>query len=1035
MKSIYENSSERIRLAREIAQEGIVLLKNEDGMLPFAEEKVAVFGRTQVDTIKCGTGSAFCESDYSVSVLEGMENAGICVDASLAARYRAWCAENTIATYGVWGSGSHIMPEMPLTEDDIKDASLRSQKAVFVIGRTAGENDDSSPVDGDFRLSPDENELLENIKKYFGNIAVIVNSGNLINLSFTECNEVKAVVMLGLPGMEGGNALGNILSGKACPSGKLTDTVARRHSDYPAAEYFGRKAGLVQNYHEDIFVGYRYFETFPEAKEKVLYPFGHGLSYTEFEKKLVSFECDGENVKAKISVKNIGGRYSGKEVVMLYSSAPDAARAPKYELRNFEKTKLLAPGEAQTLEIGFPVKEMASFDDTGAMGKKDCWTLVKGVYTVYFGNSTAELCPAGQWENENTVFVKECVNIPTELEKRITASSEYEALDAMPPDLKSGIPVGPLARLTVDGEEYCELPEYDEEVAERLRERLGGFENVTVYRLNIVVAGLYTLRLRADSVPDIALLNGTPVSALEGYFEEQGAPIILSPGTNCFIFKSKEKSPRVSFEFEKEDETVHVNAQGSSLLECGNFTECALYVISREFEDEEGLIKHGRGLFRMHTPGRYAMYKLEVEKAGYYDFTIRYSTYHDTRDLAKTYSFMVSNVTQDIEHVTLYKTAEEDAPFSFRTAEPIRLALPAGEAYLKVVSMTKHTPHLAYMEITPSTRNVNIEPEENAQNDECSNIPLEHNDISCGYFPRKDMPEIAGKYDFRNVLAGKLSLDEFVADLSDEELAALTCGNRHTYIAHIPQRGIPEAYWSDGPVGYRQNYTVTVYPSGTTIASTWNKALAYEFGKSIGTEGTLYNVDVWLAPAINIHRDPCCGRNFEYMSEDPYITGAIAAQIVNGVEEFNVATTVKHFAANNTEYQRMKSNSRVSARALREIYMKAFEIVIERSQPMAIMTSYNLINGTKVSENTIFVDTILRGEFGFEGLVMSDFANDSDHVRELAATQDLKMHYGDPRSVCKAMAEGKLSRETVRDCVKRVLTLVAQTTCLNSEVK
>jgi beta-glucosidase len=219
------------------------------------------------------------------------------------------------------------------------------------------------------------------------------------------------------------------------------------------------------------------------------------------------------------------------------------------------------------------------------------------------------------------------------------------------------------------------------------------------------------------------------------------------------------------------------------------------------------------------------------------------------------------------------------------------------------------------------------------------------------------------------------------------------------------------------------------------VASTWNKELAREFGRSIGCEGNLYNVDVWLAPAINIHRDPCCGRNFEYMSEDPYVTGAIAAEIVKGVQEFSVAATVKHFAANNTEYQRMKSNSRVSARALREIYMKAFEIIIKEANPYAIMTSYNHINGIKVSENPLFVEQIMRNEFGFDGLVMSDFSNDSDHVRELAATQDLKMNFGDPRTVCKKLGEGKLSRETVRACVKRVLELIIKTTCVNSEVK
>ena len=143
--------------------------------------------------------------------------------------------------------------------------------------------------------------------------------------------------------------------------------------------------------------------------------------------------------------------------------------------------------------------------------------------------------------------------------------------------------------------------------------------------------------------------------------------------------------------------------------------------------------------------------------------------------------------------------------------------------------------------------------------------------------------------------------------------------NDNGHIGYLPERGVPEAYWSDGPVGFRQNFKVTVYPSATMVSSTWNTELAYEFGASAGEEAKLYNVDVWLAPAMNIHRNPCCGRNFEYHSEDPFITAKIVSAIVKGVQEKNVAATVKHFAANNTEYRRLRSDSRVSAKALREI--------------------------------------------------------------------------------------------------------------------
>jgi beta-glucosidase len=276
-------------------------------------------------------------------------------------------------------------------------------------------------------------------------------------------------------------------------------------------------------------------------------------------------------------------------------------------------------------------------------------------------------------------------------------------------------------------------------------------------------------------------------------------------------------------------------------------------------------------------------------------------------------------------------------------------------------------------------------------------------------------------------MAGTLSMDTFVDSLSDHELAILTCGNAEGWIGYIPEKGIPEAYWSDGPVGLRQPFNVTVYPSGTMVSSSWNTELAVEYGRAIGAEANLYNIDVWLAPAMNIHRDPCCGRNFEYHSEDPCLTATIVSEMVKGVQECGVAATIKHFAANNTEYQRLRSNSRIAARAFREIYARAFERVIRDSDPYSVMTSYNYINGIKSSEDPVLCKTIMRDEFGFKGVLMSDFGNDSVHVKELAAEHDLKMHFGDPRSVEAALADGSLSKESVRKCVKRILEMISKT--------
>ena len=1013
----YISSSERSALARDIAREGIVLLKNEEKMLPFGKERVAVFGRTQIDTIKCGTGSAFCKSEYCVSILDGMENAGINTDAELAARYRKWCTENQVASFGLWGSGSHMNPEMPISEDEIADIASRTEKAVLVIGRTAGENDDVIYREGDFLLSAEESALLCSLRRNYGKIAVIINSGNLIDLSFTECDEIKALLLLNFPGMEGGNALGDILCGKCSPSGKLTDTVARHYADHPSSEYFGKKSGIIQEYYEDIFVGYRYFETFCGKGEKVLYPFGHGLSYTEFEKKLLSFECDSDatgEVRVKILVKNTGSEYSAKETVMLYSSSPSCClRTPKYELRTFKKTRLLSPGEEEILTLSYPISRMASFDDTGALGKADSWVMEKGEYSVYFGNNVQKLELAGVFGNPCFAVIKECAHIPTELSKRLTPDGCFESLDAISPNVADGIPIGPFSKVDIGPEQYISID-----------------GNSVLFRINVTVAGAYNMRLNADESCEV-YIDGSLIENSEAYFSESGGEMILPLSTCEFVFRGKENAPEVSMSFEKLDETVHISAEGVSVVEGGKFSECALCVISREFKDPDGDVKYGKGLFRMHTPGRNATYKLDVEKAGFYDVTLRYTTYRPSRKLEDTYSFMINNVKQDMESVELPTTTDDEEVHVFRTVGPISLALPAGEAYLKLISLTTDTPLLAYMEFKPCTRVVNSKKKEKAE--VSTQIKLDENMPDGGKFPRKVLPPKESRYDFRNVLSGELSLDEFICSLSDSELARLTCGNSNGQIAYIPERGIPESYWSDGPVGFRQNYAVTVYPSATMVAASWNTELAYEFGKSIGTEANLYNVDVWLAPAINIHRDPCCGRNFEYMSEDPYLTGTIASAIVKGVQEHDVAVTVKHFAANNTEYQRLKSNSRVSARAMREIYMKAVETVISESKPYSIMTSYNILNGTRVSENPLYCHDILRGDFGFDGMIMSDFANAADHVKELSADQDLKMHFGDSDGVVEAMKNGTLERARVRECVKRILTLVMLTTVKNEK--
>ncbi|MBO5196983.1 MAG: glycoside hydrolase family 3 C-terminal domain-containing protein [Lachnospiraceae bacterium] len=1014
----YDDPSVRSRLARDIAEEGIILLKNDDSMLPFGTEKVAVFGRTQVDMIPCGTGSALCQSEYTIDVLTGMENAGIAVDQELAQRYRTWSAENQMAAFGVWGSGAHVNPEMPISDETVRAAASRTEKAVMVIGRTAGENDDVVPIVGDYLLSLEEKELLEQICRYFDQVAVVINSGNLIDLAFTERSEIKAIVLLNLPGLEGGSALGRILSGQATPSGHLTDTVAKHYTDYPASRFFGKKAGIVQTYKEDIFVGYRYFETFEHAKDTVMYPFGYGLSYTTFAVKCVNCECVStgssphaltDQIRVTVSVTNTGDTYSGKEVVMLYSSSPKGRLGtPAAELRTFAKTKLLAPGEETVLTLSYEVKDMASFDDTGVLGTKDAWVLMPGSYTISLGNNIKTRTAIGQYENPEPVLVKTCTHLPTELTARLTADGTYETLDAIPLDPAAGVPVAPIGACTIEKEQYFTKD-----------------DTSITYRLSISTTGVYTVRFLSDVVTEVTM-NGAPLADYKKYYGEHGADLVLSHGSTEFTFAAKDgKEPLTAFAFEKNDSPITIEPEGASFVEGGKYMESALWVVNCPFSDKNaradapaGAPADGFALARMHTPGRYAMYKLNVKQAGFYDVRLRYSSHHPECDLRDTLSFLVSNVNQDIEPVTLEHTTDDPDTLIFRTSAPIRLALHAGEAYLKIVSSTTKSPVLAYLEFTPSTREVHIEKLAVKRTEEPGTITE---------FSRSPLATMTHDMDFRRVMNGTLSMDEFVNDLTDEELSVLTCGNTSGRIGYLPARGIPEAYWSDGPVGLRLNSKVTVYPSGTMLASSWNPALGKELGRAIGREAHLYNIDVWLAPGMNIHRDPCCGRNFEYHSEDPYVTGTMVSAIVKGVQEEHVAATVKHFAANNTEYQRLRSNSRISARAFYEIYARGFELAIRSSAPYSIMTSYNHINGIKVCENPLICEGVMRNDFGFQGVLMSDFGNDSVHLKEAAAGHDLKMSFGDPKSIQTALEEGTLDRNKVRLSVKRILEMIWKT--------
>ncbi|MDR1427124.1 MAG: glycoside hydrolase family 3 C-terminal domain-containing protein, partial [Bifidobacteriaceae bacterium] len=699
-----------VGLSRRAATEGIVMLKNDNAVLPLdASRTVSVFGRVQVNYFLVGYGSGG-DVNYpsSTDLLTGLRrNPNITVNESLARVYTNWCASNP-PNDGSWGNWPTSYPEMPLSDELVEDAAARSDTAVVVIGRSAGEDRESTNTAGSYQLTADERAMLTKVDANFDKIAVLLNVGNLVDLSWlADYPNIDSLLYTWQGGMESGSAVADVLSGDESPSGKLPQTIAKTLADYPSRANFG--ASAYTNYAEDIFVGYRYFETF--APDRVLYPFGYGLTYTTFDIHTNSVTAKDGRIAVDVTVTNTGAARA-KEVVQVYYGAPQGAlgKAAK-SLIAYGKTNPLAPGAKEDMTLTFKVDEMASYDDGNYTGHDSAWVLEAGNYPIYVGNSVASSTREGNY----------------------------------------GVP------------------------ALRVTEQL-----------------------------------------------------------------TEAVAPRAAFN------RWHASTVGDAIV----------------------------------------------------------------RD----------------------------------TTQPVPLQTKDLKAQV-AAEMPVKSPDLPY-------------------NQGDQGIKL------------------------LDVYNGTNTMDAFIAQLTATDLANLVRGaGAMGHSAGIPGNasvyggsnatlrgyGIPAMSTTDGPSGIRMSAAATLLPIGTALAATWNAKLVEDLYAGVGAEMVLNGSDALLAPGMNLQRDPLCGRNFEYFSEDPLLTGTMGVATIRGVQSQGVSATPKHFAANNQETARHTNDSRVSERALREIYLKGFEIAIKTAKPQNIMMSYNVVNGSWAHYNYELATTVLRDQWDFDGVVMTDW--------------------------------------------------------------
>jgi len=1172
-------------LSRRAASEGMILLENRGDVLPVAEgSTVAMFGRAMIDYTRGGGGSGNTNVDYTINILQGMQQYEQEGKVTLVPELVSFYTEQ-VTTNGIKDDAN-----ITVTDEVWSAATAATETAIVTIGRYTAEGTDRQAVKGDYYLSDAETELITKVAAEFENTVIILNIGSVMDTSWIKGDNaiegIDAVLIGWQGGMEGGAATADVLMGTVNPSGKTVDTWAKDYADYPSSETFNESSNYV-NYTEDIFVGYRYFETIPTAYDKVNYEFGYGLSYTDFDTVIDSVEVTDGEIVTTATVTNTGD-VAGKEVVQVYFSAPRGdLTKPAKELAAFDKTDLLSPGASQTLTLSFPITDMSSYDDTGII-QKSAYVMESGDYKIFVGNSVRD----GKYADFIYTVDKDIVTeqlselcAPLQLPERMLEDGSFVDVDhyfTVSEDGTTRIEMEnySTATSTIAVESFSDGKFYTGKCLAKFN-TIGDYVE---YSLDVEKAGQYAVRFsyangytaKSDiidvTVDGVAQINdrfdiqatsaGDTVSKWYNFSLSQNYIYVnLNEGKNIVRITAR-VALQPNFDYMILERVGDISTAYTRTVSADSVTtfEAESYDEGIQGKDKWGVrtaSKDGVGSWveAMASHGNTVKYNLNVTKAGQYKLILNGTS----GTSALTFTTLVKVTSPESEQI-FRKTLSVSGStwYTFNDFEPIYINLPLGNCELYVSAQINKFPNLNRLSLEyvgkttdrtvdlSTTEAVTIEAEDyvslgwsssgyppveetssvdsnivcvahlshtgnyaswwvnakkagkysvvmNYANGNTSvafepiatvngkqqpvslTLPVTSVDGNKWYSFKDSDPftieldeglnvftlECTGDNKFPNLntltfsymgseaeAAATVStdtdekimlidvyndpalMDDFLDQLTIDELAQLLSaqetrdGSTTWGMGKNKDYGVPLIMTADGPQGIRINKNCTAWPISTCLAASWDTDLVAAVSKAVATEAHNNNMDIWLAPGMNIHRDPLCGRNFEYYSEDPLLTGKLASTITTAVQAEGVAVSLKHFAANNKEENRKNLDSRLSERALREIYLRAFEIAVKEADPWTIMSSYNLINGVQNGENKQLLTGILRNEWGYNNVIETDWQNNTDHLYEILAGNDVKMTNSQPERLASAVEAGVLTREQLEVGAERVLNLV-----------